>query len=162
VACGVVDHSGYGRHLWRRLVGTLRPLYLIAFADKKEAEQAGAAVQAVHARVHGTTSEQLGPFRPGTPYSAHDPELMLWVPATLVQSSLAAYERFVRPLAVAHRLATAHILPARLRREYGLRRSPLHELTLPVAGRAVRDGTTSLLSRAPPISDQGTCRIGDR
>jgi uncharacterized protein (DUF2236 family) len=55
-------------------------------------------VQAVHARVHGCTRTQLARFPPGTPYSASDPELMLWVHATLVQASLAAYERFVEPL----------------------------------------------------------------
>jgi uncharacterized protein (DUF2236 family) len=55
-------------------------------------------VQAVHAHVHGSTQTRLGRFPPGTPYSASDPELMLWVHATLVQASLAAYERFVHPL----------------------------------------------------------------
>src|SRR5690349_9489876 len=84
VACGVVDHSGYDRDLWRRLVRTLRALYLITFGDKEEAEQAGAAVQAVHVRVRGMTREQLGPFPAGTEYSASDPDLMLWVHATLV------------------------------------------------------------------------------
>ena len=97
VACGVAEHSGFDRNLWRRLNGTLRALYLIAFGDRREAEQAGAAVQAVHRRAQGTTTEQLGPFPPGR-YSASDPELMLWVHATLVESSLAAFERFVRPL----------------------------------------------------------------
>jgi uncharacterized protein (DUF2236 family) len=32
------------------------------------------------------------------PYSALDPELLLWVHATLVDSSIAAYDAFVRPL----------------------------------------------------------------
>ena len=219
VACGVVEHSGYDRNLWRRLVGTLRALYLITFGDREEAERAGAAVQAVHARVHGRTREQLGPFPPGTSYSASDPELMLWVHATLVYSSLAAYERFVHPLtadereryhedmnlvarlfgtpaealphsydtfrtyfetqlqsgtitvtrparevagvilaaalpaplrllAPAHRLATAHILPPKLRHQYGLRWTTLHDLALPLAGATVRYGTTPILSIA--------------
>lgn len=98
VACGVVDHSGYDRNLWRRLVRTLQALYLITFGDREEADRAGATVQRVHAHVHGRTRRQLGPFPPGTPYSASDPELMLWVHATLVHSSLAAFERFVQPL----------------------------------------------------------------
>lgn len=219
VACGVTEHSGFDRNLWRRLNGTLRALYLIAFGDKGEAERAGAAVQAVHRRVQGRTTERLGPFPPGTPYSASDPELMLWVHATLVESSLAAFDRFVRPLstdereryvgemnlvaqlfgtptdalprshqdfrayfdgqlaseaitvtaparrvasvilaaelpvplrllAPAHRLATAYILPPRLRREYRLRWTPLHELALPLAGGTVRYGTGPLLSLA--------------
>jgi len=98
VAAGVIDHSEVGRDLWRRLVQTLRALYLIAYGTKEEAERAAEVVQAVHARVHGVTRTQLGRFPPGTRYSASDPELMLWVHATLVQASLAAYERFVEPL----------------------------------------------------------------
>jgi uncharacterized protein (DUF2236 family) len=98
VACGVTEHSGYDRDLWRRLARTLRALYLITFGTREEAEEAGAAVQRVHARIKGQTRQQLGPFPPGTLYSASDPELMLWVHATLVYSSLAAYECFVHPL----------------------------------------------------------------
>jgi uncharacterized protein (DUF2236 family) len=95
VAAGVFDHSDVRRDLWRRLVHTLRALYLIAFGTKEEADRAAELVQAVHAHVHGATRTQLGRFQPGTPYSASDPELMLWVHATLVQASLAAYGRFV-------------------------------------------------------------------
>jgi uncharacterized protein (DUF2236 family) len=98
VACGVVEHSGYDRNLWRRLARTLQALYLITFGDRQEADRAGAVVQAVHERVHGRTRSQLGPFPPGTAYSASDPDLMCWVHATLVHSSLVAYERFVQPL----------------------------------------------------------------
>ena len=98
VATGVVEHSDYRHDLWKRLLGTMRALYLITFGDRDEADRAGQAVQAVHARVHGQTSRQLGVFPPGTPYSAADPALMLWVHATLVHSSLGIYQRYVRPL----------------------------------------------------------------
>jgi uncharacterized protein (DUF2236 family) len=103
VACGVIDHSGYDNDLWRRLYRTLHALYYVAYGDKAEAEQAGAAVRAVHARVNGTTATELGPFPAGTRYSATDPELMLWVHATLVEGSLRAYERFVTPLSADER-----------------------------------------------------------
>jgi uncharacterized protein (DUF2236 family) len=219
VAAGVVQHSDYQRDLWRRLVRTLRALYLMAFGTKTEAERAGEVVRAVHARVAGTTETQLGRFAPGTPYSASDPELMLWVHTTLVQCSLQVYKRFVRPLGPedeeryyremalvaelfgtpasvipraladfreylraelagptlavtrparevaavlheaklpapmrvlvpAHRLATAGLLPARLREEYGLRWTPLHELALPLAARSVRAAATPVLFAA--------------
>jgi uncharacterized protein (DUF2236 family) len=98
VAVGVAEHSDYRRDLWSRLGRTLRALYLITFGTKAEAEAAGAAVQAVHADVHGRTRTQLGRFRPGTAYSANDPDLMLWVHATLVEASLSAYQRFERAL----------------------------------------------------------------
>ena len=97
-AAGVFEHSDVRQDLWRRLVHTLRALYLMAYGTKEEAKRAAELVQAVHAQVHGSTRTQLGRFPPGTRYSATDPELMLWVHATLVQASLAAYERFVDPL----------------------------------------------------------------
>ena len=99
VAAGVVYHSDYQTDLWQRLLRTLRALYLIVYGSKEEAQIAGESVQAVHAHVHGRTRERLGPFPVGTPYSASDPDLMLWVHATLVEASLAAHRRFVGRLA---------------------------------------------------------------
>jgi uncharacterized protein (DUF2236 family) len=98
VAAGVAQHSDYHRDLWKRLARTLGALYSIAFGTRAEAERAGAAVRAVHAHVRGTTQTDLGPFPAGTPYSAEDPELMLWVHATLVYASLSTYQRFERRL----------------------------------------------------------------
>jgi uncharacterized protein (DUF2236 family) len=223
VAAGVFDHSDVGRDLWRRLVHTLRALYLIAFGTKEEAERAAKVVQAVHAQVHGSTGTQLGRFPPGTRYSASDPELMLWVHATLVQASLVAYERFVHPLSgedqeryyqemalvarlfgtpasviprsladfreyvaaqisgetiavtapakevaavilearlptpmrvfvPAHRLSTAGLLPPRLRDQYGLRWSTVHELALQLAARSMRITATPVLAVASRLA----------
>jgi uncharacterized protein (DUF2236 family) len=101
VAAGVADHSAYDRDVWRRLVRTLRALYMITFGNKAEAERAAESVRAAHARVNGTIEEQLGVFPAGTRYSADDPELMLWVHATLVHASLCAYQRFEHELSLA-------------------------------------------------------------
>jgi uncharacterized protein (DUF2236 family) len=101
VAAGVVAHSDYRNDLWQRLGRTLRALYLITYGTRQEANTAAQAVQAVHAHVHGETTSQLGPFPPGTHYSASDPDLQLWVHATLVSASLAVYQRFVRRLSAA-------------------------------------------------------------
>jgi uncharacterized protein (DUF2236 family) len=79
-------------------VRTLRALYLITYGTKAEADRAGEAVQRGHARVRGVTTEPLGAFPAGTPYSASDPELMLWVHGTLVYVSLELYQRHVRRL----------------------------------------------------------------
>jgi uncharacterized protein (DUF2236 family) len=98
VAAGVARHSDFQENLWRRLVGTLRSLYLIAFGTKAEAEHVGAIVQAVHRSVVGRTEEAVGRYARGTRYDASDPELMLCVHATLIHSSLAVYTRLVSPL----------------------------------------------------------------
>src|SRR6266511_4372326 len=63
VAAGVGHNFDYHRDLWKRLVRTLRALYLVAFGTKAEAERAGAAVQAVHAHVRGLTDAPLGRLR---------------------------------------------------------------------------------------------------
>lgn len=95
----MVHHSDYRNDLWRRLLRTLQALYLIVYGSTEEAERAGEAVRGVHAHVRGRTRTQLGPFPAGTRYAASDPDLMLWVHATLVETSLAVYGRFVGRLA---------------------------------------------------------------
>ena len=103
VAVGVAEHSAYEQDIWRRLLRTLRALYLITYGSKAEADAVGASVQAAHTRVRGTTGTQLGVFAAGTRYSATDPELMAWVHATLVHASLCAYQRFEHELSPADR-----------------------------------------------------------
>lgn len=164
VAVGVVRHSDYNRDLWRRLLRTLRALYLIVYGSKEEAERAGAAVQAVHTHVQGRTTERLGRFPAETPYAASDPDLMLWVHATLVETSLAAYSRFVSPLdsreeesyyremALVGRLfgTPAALLPARLAdfREY--LRAQLSGPDLCVTDSAREVAAVILEARVPP------------
>jgi uncharacterized protein (DUF2236 family) len=101
VAAGIVGHSGYGHEPWRRLARTMTALYTIVFGTCEEADRAGEIVRAVHARVYGRLEGPVGPFPAGTPYSASDPELMLWVHATLVDTGFVMYETYVGPLAPA-------------------------------------------------------------
>jgi uncharacterized protein (DUF2236 family) len=223
VASGVVQHSDYHDDLWRRLARTLRALYLVTYGSRAEADRAAEAVRIVHTHVHGAIEAPLGPFPAGTRYSASDPDLQLWVHATLVVASLGAYQRFVRGLSraeqesyyaemavvaelfgtprsviprslaefrdyfaaelesgriivtpparevaavvlraplpaplrmlvPAHRLATAGLLPERLRDEYGLRWNPLRALALPLAGRSVQLTSTPVLLAASHLT----------
>ena len=103
VAAGVTEHSDYRSDLWSRLLRTLRALYLIVYGSEVEADRAGEAVRAVHRGVHGHTTKRLGHFPAGTAYSASDPDLMLWVHGTLVETSLAIYCRFVHRLSADQR-----------------------------------------------------------
>jgi uncharacterized protein (DUF2236 family) len=48
-----------------------------------------------HAAVHGTLPAAAGRHPAGEPYDALDPDLLLWVYATSVDSWLVAYEHFV-------------------------------------------------------------------
>lgn len=98
VAAGIVGHSSYHENPWRRLARTMTALYTLVFGSKAEADRAAAVVRAVHARVRGRIRERMGPFAAGTPYSASDPDLMMWVHATLVDTGLVMYETYVRSL----------------------------------------------------------------
>lgn len=86
VARGVAEHSGYREDRVARLLGTLRPMYAIAFGTPEEARRAALGVRGAHRRVAG----------PG--YAADDPALMRWVLATLVDSVLVMHRRFVAPV----------------------------------------------------------------
>ena len=49
----------------------------------------------MHKRVRGELPREAGRFPAGTPFAADDPELLLWILATLVDSALMVYERYV-------------------------------------------------------------------
>jgi uncharacterized protein (DUF2236 family) len=91
VAAGIVDHSAYRSDPWRRLARTMTALYTIVFGTREEADRIGAIVRTVHRHVSGE--------RGGRAYSAADPDLMLWVHSTLVDTGIAMYEAYVGPVA---------------------------------------------------------------
>ncbi len=95
VAAGVIDHSDFGVDAFARLWRTLDTVLSVAFGDSGQAAAAAERVAGVHASVQGERS--------GATYSALDPELLLWVHATLVDTALLTYERFVGPLRQAER-----------------------------------------------------------
>jgi uncharacterized protein (DUF2236 family) len=70
----------------------------LTFGDETEAGRVAAGINAVHDRVRGTLPEGCGPLPAGTPYSAHDPGLLLWVHVTLLDSIPLAYHQLVGPL----------------------------------------------------------------
>ncbi|MCW3039126.1 MAG: hypothetical protein JWM31_1031 [Solirubrobacterales bacterium] len=88
---------------YARLRRTAEVLDAIAWGPKRRADLMCARVRAGHAQVSGTIPLAVGRFPAGTPYRADDPELLLWVLACLVDSSLLVYERYVRGLSLAER-----------------------------------------------------------
>jgi uncharacterized protein (DUF2236 family) len=103
VAAGVADHSDFRTNPYERLTATLDATLRITFGDRRQARAAADQVAATHGRVKGVTSAALGSFVTGTPYDAADPELAMWVHATLVETALETYHRFVRPLSSVQR-----------------------------------------------------------
>ncbi|HSS10571.1 MAG TPA: oxygenase MpaB family protein [Acidimicrobiales bacterium] len=86
VARGVAQHSDFQGDPLARLQRTLMATYTVVFGTKEQADRATAQVGAVHERVTGVG------------YRANDPELLLWVHATLVDTALRVHRRFLRPL----------------------------------------------------------------
>ena len=90
VAAGVSDHSDFTENPYDRLWRTVDAALTVIFGDREQADAAVRRVTAIHERVRGDRGD--------TRYSALDPELLLWVHATLVDSSMAAYGAFVGPI----------------------------------------------------------------
>jgi uncharacterized protein (DUF2236 family) len=95
---GTSQSTGGRERPFRRLVRTANDFEAIFFGTRAEADRVLAKVRKLHRRVHGELPEAAGPFPAGTPYSALDPELMLWTVAVTAESALWFYELFVRRL----------------------------------------------------------------
>src|ERR671933_77806 len=117
---GFFAHTGALDDPYGRLQRTVRVLGLIGFGDKREAQKATARVRDVHSRIHGALPEAAGRFPAGTPYSATDPDLLLWILACMADSALVVYERYVRTLPRGERDAFWHDYKV-IGREFGLR-----------------------------------------
>lgn len=83
VAHGVEDHSDFRANPFKRLQGTLTAMYGIVNGSEDEAAQIGQRINRIHEHVVGAT------------YRANDPANLLWVHATLVDSTLLGYRTFV-------------------------------------------------------------------
>jgi uncharacterized protein (DUF2236 family) len=90
VAAGVAQHSDFPARAMDRLRRTLDLTLATVYGSEEEAWAAAGAIRAVHDRVTGTVD--------GDPYDANDPALLQWVNATLIDTTLLVYRRFVGAL----------------------------------------------------------------
>jgi uncharacterized protein (DUF2236 family) len=98
VAAGVAEHSEFRKHRFARLYRTAFAAAAITFGSRDFALRAVKTVNQKHKAVHGVLKTQAGIFPAGTPYDANDPDLKLWVLSTITESTLLAYELFVKKL----------------------------------------------------------------
>jgi uncharacterized protein (DUF2236 family) len=100
VAAGVAQHSRFQDDPLSRLRRTMNSTWSITFDQRGAAQTSLERIKGVHRRVRGRVPPaETG--SPGAAYSALDPELLLWVHATLIDCAMAAYQNFVRPLSPA-------------------------------------------------------------
>jgi uncharacterized protein (DUF2236 family) len=95
---GFFAHTGALDDPYARLRRTARVMNAVAFGTRAEADRRTRRVRAMHRRVRGTLAEAAGRFPAGTPYRADDPELLLWVLASLADSAMLVYSKYVRRL----------------------------------------------------------------
>ena len=100
---GFFAHTGAMDAPYERLARTAKVMDTIAFGSREDADRATRRVRAMHRRVRGELTEPAGRFPAGTPFAADDPELLLWVLATLVDSALVVYDRYVASMSHAER-----------------------------------------------------------
>jgi uncharacterized protein (DUF2236 family) len=106
VAAGVAEHSSFrGGALAPvlRLRSTVRAMLAISFGAPDAQHRALEGIRTIHRRVHGRLGHGVGVYQAGTPYSAEDPALLLWVHATLLESVVLVHERLVSDLTAAEK-----------------------------------------------------------
>lgn len=90
IAQGVADHSDFRNSPLKRAMGTYFVAGDLVFGDRERATKAALRLYAIHGRVNG----QIG----DTTYRARDQELLLWVYATLVDSTVYLYGQLMADL----------------------------------------------------------------
>lgn len=102
---GLLAHSDSLEDPYDRLARTAQVLDAITFGSRAEADRLTARVRAMHRRVRGSLSEAVGIYAAGTPYRADDPELLMWILYTLVDSASLFYSVYVGALSTLQRRA---------------------------------------------------------
>jgi uncharacterized protein (DUF2236 family) len=92
---GLLAHSTAMDEPYDRLARTAETMSTIGFGRREDADRVTAHVRAMHARVRGSIKEPVGRFGAGTPYAADQPDLLLWVLFTLVDSGVVVYRKYV-------------------------------------------------------------------
>lgn len=86
VGRGVARHSDFVARPLDRLLGTLDYVYAVVFGDDDDIRAVRRRVNAAHARVHGESMAD------DPAYDAYDPDLQLWVAATLYDTAILMWE----------------------------------------------------------------------
>jgi uncharacterized protein (DUF2236 family) len=100
VAAGVNQHSGFRASpvaAYERLHATIGAMRQLVFGTEDQAAATVRRILSVHDRVNGTLQHGAGRHAGGTRYTAHDPALLLWVHATLLDSHVRILEAVLRP-----------------------------------------------------------------
>lgn len=102
---GLLAHSDGLGDPYERLARTARVMSTVTFGPRAEADRLTRRVRAMHRTVRGRLPAAVGRYPAGTPYRADDPELLLWILYSLVDSAVAVYTTYVGRLDRSRRAA---------------------------------------------------------
>jgi len=100
VAHAVDQHSHTKTDLLGRFVRTFDNVFSMVFGDLETALGSAKRVHTYHGTVTGTIAEDVGPYAKGHAYAANTIPALLWVQATLLDTSVQVYELVFRPLSL--------------------------------------------------------------
>jgi uncharacterized protein (DUF2236 family) len=92
VGRGVAEHSTFTDRPINRLKGTLTYVYAVTYGTEEQVKEVRRRVNRAHVPVRRGADDKS----PG--YNAYDPELQLWVTATLYDTALTIIEKIYGPL----------------------------------------------------------------
>lgn len=95
---GLLAHSDSLSDPYVRLARTAEVMSTITFGTRADADRATRHVRAMHRTVRGRLPDGVGRYAAGTPYRADDPELLMWVLYTLMDSATVVYQTYVGAL----------------------------------------------------------------
>ncbi|MBF0276425.1 MAG: DUF2236 domain-containing protein [SAR324 cluster bacterium] len=100
VAEAINQHSQVKTDPYGRLRRTALHVLTMLYGSMDQAFQSARHVRQIHSAITGKLSEDYEYYRRGSSYQANDLNALIWVYSTLLESSVAMYELFVRPLNV--------------------------------------------------------------
>jgi uncharacterized protein (DUF2236 family) len=101
VAYAIDQHSHTRTDVVGRFQRTFHNVFAMVFGSLDDAFAAARRVHNIHSRIHGTIPVAVGAYPAGTPYHANDPESLLWVHTTLVDTTIQVREILDGPLPIA-------------------------------------------------------------
>ena len=102
---GLLAHSSGMDEPYERLARTAETMSTISFGSREDADRVTTMVRTMHKKVSGRLREPTGIFGAGTPYRADQPDLLLWVLFTLVDSGVVVYRKYVGSMSRAEEAA---------------------------------------------------------
>ena len=103
VAAAIAHHSRTLDDPIGRFHGTFRVMFAITYGSVDQAFAAARRLHRMHETIRGAMPERVGRFAAGSLYQANEADALVWVYATLIDSSLQSYELTMPPLTPSER-----------------------------------------------------------